>query len=167
MKVNILIVWLCFLSINALAQNISITTFEDIVTNLPQKEVKELEMFISGERSFMSSYSDGTIESYIREDNNKINVLFMEGYFSPSIIAKDIYFSKVAKDIEVISINLHEKGISRKVKFDLDIFKSLKYIVINSFEKGNLLQVEEDFKALSKGDRRQITVVSNLMEQTR
>lgn len=167
MKVYIVIVCLCFLSINGLAQKISFTKFQDIETMLSNEEAKELKKSVSGERSFISSYSDGTVERYQRDDNNAIKALFMEGYFSPSLLKQENEFAKVVKDIEVVSINLHKIPMQSEVKFDLSLFKGLKYVVVNSFKQSDLLQIETDFKALSKENGQEIIVVSNLMDQIR
>ncbi|MEC4117841.1 hypothetical protein VSP20_12810 [Myroides phaeus] len=162
-----LIVGLCFLSINAWAQKITVTTYQDIETILTKEETQELKKLVSGERTFMSSYSDGTVERYQREDNNATKALFMEGYFSPSIIENNEEFTRIARDIEVVSINLHKSPMQGKVKFDLSLFKGLKYVVVNSFKESDLIQITTDFKALSKENGQEIIVVSNLMEQIR
>lgn len=165
MKANIIVICLCILSFNAMAQKITHTTWEDLKQVMSQSEYLKLENLVNGTSSFTSLYQDGSTDDNLDDSGSKIQIFIVEGYFSTDIIKNNLELSKETDTIQAIVINLSGNSKEDNVFFDLALFKELRYIVISSYKESDVIEIQSDFDKQNQGKGREIIIIGNVLQQ--
>ena len=141
--------------IGASAQNIVVTTWDELAEDISDDELTELKNKVYGYESSMSVYSNGYVHPYLKKPQDIIDILFMNGLFSLDVLQDVPEFKGLTNNIKIVCIDLSETenlNMMRNVDFKFSLLPNLQYIIVTSISKEQLIKAEIDFKI--KGTQR-------------
>ncbi|MHC5309851.1 hypothetical protein ACYSNM_07235 [Myroides sp. LJL116] len=149
MKNLIYLLALCLMCVGASAQNISVTTWNELAKMISEQELEELQSKVYGYESSMSVYSNGYVYPYIKAGQETIDLLFMNGLFPLEVVKNVPEFKESMNNIKVVCIDLSEtQNINTMLNMDLkfSLLPNLQYIVLTSISRDQLDKAEVNFK---------------------
>ncbi|MHC5353221.1 hypothetical protein ACYSNX_03365 [Myroides sp. LJL115] len=171
MKNIIYLLVLCMVCIGGSAQNIVVTSWDDLAKSISTEELRELESKVYGYESSMSVYPNGYVHSFLKKGQEEIDILFMNGLFPLEVVKNVPEFKESMNNIRVVCIDLSEAenlNTMRNVDLKFSLLPNLQYIVLTSISENQLIKAEVNFKARANqkgGDSKRILLLSQLQPE--